>query len=115
MDDGGGIPPSGPARYKQVDSHIGQGAYGKVEKALDLLTGEHVAIKKVRLEVTCYDETSLKEAGYVITNGINHTVWREIKVMQEVNHPNVITVIQIPTFPAFKSYSYLMSSWKATS
>eukprot|EP01057_Protomagalhaensia_wolfi_P003801 Protomagalhaensia_wolfi_Nauph_80__3800@NODE_384_length_2633_cov_84_411719_g290_i0_p1_GENE_NODE_384_length_2633_cov_84_411719_g290_i0NODE_384_length_2633_cov_84_411719_g290_i0_p1_ORF_typecomplete_len322_score48_33Pkinase/PF00069_25/4_6e70Pkinase_Tyr/PF07714_17/3_4e44Kinaselike/PF14531_6/1_1e16Pkinase_fungal/PF17667_1/2_3e09Kdo/PF06293_14/3_5e09RIO1/PF01163_22/8_7e05WaaY/PF06176_11/0_00028APH/PF01636_23/0_00056Haspin_kinase/PF12330_8/0_037Seadorna_VP7/PF07387_11/0_037Pox_serthr_kin/PF05445_11/0_09 len=89
------VPESGPRRYKQIDSHIGQGAYGKVEKALDLRTGEYVAIKKVRVEAAAYDDNSLKDAGYVIMNGINHTVWREIKVMQEVNHPNVITLYDV--------------------
>lgn len=30
----------GPARYRVSDFNIGQGAYGKVEKAVDLLTNE---------------------------------------------------------------------------
>ena len=31
---------TGAKRYEQLDAHIGQGTYGKVEKARDLMTGE---------------------------------------------------------------------------
>jgi hypothetical protein len=35
------IPLTGSKRYKQLDAHIGQGTYGKVEKALDLFDNEY--------------------------------------------------------------------------
>lgn len=36
-------PLTGARRYEQLDAHIGQGTYGKVEKARDLIDGEYVS------------------------------------------------------------------------
>jgi serine/threonine protein kinase len=43
-------------RYKKIektnpDATLGEGAYGVVYKAIDLLTNKHVALKKIRVEI----------------------------------------------------------------
>eukprot|EP01068_Selenidium_serpulae_P011701 Selendium_serpulae@DN5708_c1_g1_i1.p1 len=78
---------SGPSRYTLLDAHIGQGAYGKVEKAQDTLDGEIVAIKKVKVE---RPEPELSKS--IAEHGVNHTVLREIKVCRELNHENIMTI-----------------------
>lgn len=58
-----------------VSGRIGEGAHGLVLKAIHNETGKHVAIKKV----------SLKR----IDDGIPSPIIREIKTLQELNHPYV--------------------------
>jgi len=79
----------GPSRYLQLDAHIGQGTYGKVEKARDLLDQEVIAIKKVKVEQAVLGIGSDKA---VAQYGIHFTVLREIKVMRELTHPNIMTI-----------------------
>merc|ERR1719197_1431711 len=55
---------------------IGEGTYGVVYKARNRLTGEHVALKKIRLEAE--DE------------GIPSTAIREISILKELQHPNIV-------------------------
>jgi serine/threonine protein kinase len=55
---------------------LGEGTYGVVYKCCDKATREIVAIKKIRLEHA--DE------------GIPSTAIREIALLQELNHPNII-------------------------
>ena len=55
---------------------MGEGTYGVVHKCIDKATRETVAIKKIRLEHA--DE------------GIPSTAIREIALLQELNHPNII-------------------------
>ncbi len=69
-------------RYEKV-SFLGEGQFATVFKARDLsaedLENEVVAIKKIKLG-------SRAEAK----DGINRTALREIKLLQELNHPNLI-------------------------
>jgi serine/threonine protein kinase len=55
---------------------LGEGTYGVVHKCIEKATGTTVAIKKIRLEHA--DE------------GIPSTAIREISILQELNHPNII-------------------------
>lgn len=55
---------------------LGEGTYGVVYKAIDLQTGETVAIKKIRLE---------KE-----DDGVPSTAIREISLLKNLKHPNVV-------------------------
>lgn len=55
---------------------LGEGTYGVVYKALNTETGELVAIKKIRLE---------KE-----DDGIPSTAIREISLLKNLKHPNVV-------------------------
>ena len=66
-------------RYRKIekpDSKLGEGAYGIVYKARDLHTNEIVALKRIRLEVE--DE------------GIPSTALREISLLRELSHPNIV-------------------------
>jgi hypothetical protein len=52
------------------------GTYGVVYKAREKSTGDFVALKKIRLEVE--DE------------GVPSTALREISLLKELNHPNIV-------------------------
>lgn len=64
------------ARYQRVEKPVGEGTYGVVYKARDKVTGDYVAMKKIRLEVE--DE------------GIPSTALREISILLELKHPNIV-------------------------
>ena len=55
---------------------IGEGTYGLVYKARDILTNEIVALKKVKLENE--DE------------GVPSTAMREISILKELKHPSIV-------------------------
>ena len=63
-------------RYQKIEKPVGEGTYGVVYKAKDKTTGEHVALKKIRLEGE--DE------------GVPSTALREISLLKELQHPNVV-------------------------
>ena len=67
-------------RYETQDK-LGEGTYGIVFKANDTQRGKIVALKKIRLENT--DE------------GIPSTAIREISLLQELRHPNIIELLDI--------------------
>ena len=62
-------------KYEKLDK-IGEGTYGVVFKAKDTSTGEIYALKKIRLESE--DE------------GIPSTAIREIALLKELHHPNIV-------------------------
>lgn len=62
-------------QYNKIEK-IGEGTYGVVYKALNRSTGETVAMKKIRLESE--DE------------GVPSTAIREISLLKELVHPNVV-------------------------
>lgn len=65
----------------KIDQLIGEGTYGRVYKAEDLITDELVAMKYVRME---------KEVeGFPITG------LREIKILRELQHPNIVEFREI--------------------
>ena len=61
--------------YEKIEK-IGEGTYGIVYKARNLITRELVALKKIRLE--CEEE------------GMPSTSLREISVLKELQHPNIV-------------------------
>lgn len=67
-------------RYER-QCKLGEGTYGTVYKALDRKTGEIIALKKIKLEHA--DE------------GIPSTAIREISLLQELKHPNIIELKDI--------------------
>ncbi|EFO90526.1 hypothetical protein GCK72_000776 [Caenorhabditis remanei] len=67
-------------RYETV-KHLGEGQFANVYLAKDLESGEMVAIKKIKLG-------SREEAK----DGINRTAIREIKLLKEIHHENIITL-----------------------
>lgn len=60
---------------------IGEGTYGVVYKAVDKLTGELVALKKIRLEGE--------------SEGVPSTAIREISLLKELKHPNIVRLIDV--------------------
>ncbi|CAM9396076.1 unnamed protein product [Chrysoparadoxa australica] len=67
-------------RYQKIEKNgggnLGEGTYGVVYKARDKVTDEIVALKRIRLEVE--DE------------GIPSTALREISLLRELQHPNIV-------------------------
>ena len=67
-------------RYQKLDK-IGEGTYGVVYKAKDKTNGDNIALKKIRLEQE--DE------------GVPSTAIREISLLKEVPHPNVVKLHEV--------------------
>jgi len=67
-------------KYKK-EGMVGQGTYGVVSKATELQTNKQVAIKKVRLGK--------------MKDGVSFTALREIKVLQELKHINIIELFDV--------------------
>lgn len=61
--------------YQKIEK-IGEGTYGVVYKARSVKTGQFVAMKKIRLESE--DE------------GVPSTAIREISLLKELQHPNIV-------------------------
>jgi serine/threonine protein kinase len=66
--------------YKQ-DEKIGEGTYGVVYKAVQKSTGMQVAMKKIRLETE--------------EEGVPSTAIREISLLRELDHPNVVKLMDL--------------------
>ncbi|KAJ3261780.1 Cyclin-dependent kinase 2 [Boothiomyces macroporosus] len=64
--------------YKQ-DEKIGEGTYGVVYKGVQKSSGITVAMKKIRLETE--------------EEGVPSTAIREISLLRELDHPNVVKII----------------------
>ena len=67
-------------RYMKLEK-IGEGTYGVVYKAKDRVTGEVVALKKIRLDAE--DE------------GIPSTAIREISLLKELQHQNIVRYVRV--------------------
>ena len=67
-------------KYEKIDI-IGEGTYGVVYKAKDTETGNIYALKKIRLESE--DE------------GIPSTAIREIALLKELQHPNIVRLVNV--------------------
>ena len=73
-------------RYQKLEK-IGEGTYGVVYKAKDRKSGKIIALKRIRLEAE--DE------------GIPSTAIREISLLKELRHPNIVRYIDILSFCVF--------------
>eukprot|EP01062_Namystynia_karyoxenos_P025409 TRINITY_DN1999_c1_g1_i3.p2 TRINITY_DN1999_c1_g1~~TRINITY_DN1999_c1_g1_i3.p2 ORF type:complete len:353 (+),score=117.74 TRINITY_DN1999_c1_g1_i3:99-1061(+) len=71
-------------RYRPTQK-LGEGTYGVVYKATDHVTGRIVALKKIRLEQD--DE------------GIPSTALREISVLREMRHANIVELLDVISLP----------------
>lgn len=67
-------------RYS-IESNIGKGTYATVYKAVDLLSGTQVALKKIRLEKS--------------EEGIPSTAIREISLLKQLQHDHVIKLYDV--------------------
>uniref|UniRef100_A0A914HUF7 Glutathione reductase n=1 Tax=Globodera rostochiensis TaxID=31243 RepID=A0A914HUF7_GLORO len=73
----------GSADKYRIIEQVGEGTYGQVYKASDSQTGRMVALKKVRLEN--------EKEGFPIT------AVREIKILRQLDHPNIVKLLDIVT------------------
>mmetsp|Transcript_13677 Transcript_13677/g.20487 ORF Transcript_13677/g.20487 Transcript_13677/m.20487 type:complete len:302 (-) Transcript_13677:206-1111(-) len=67
-------------RYQKLEK-IGEGTYGIVYKAKDRVSGQIIALKRIRLEAE--DE------------GIPSTAIREISLLKELRHPNIVRLFDV--------------------
>lgn len=67
-------------KYRRLEK-LGEGTYGVVYKAQNKVTGEYVAMKKIRLE---------KE-----DDGVPSTAIREISLLKNIKHPNVVELKEV--------------------
>jgi len=79
------MPLTGSSRYERI-KFLGEGTFATVYKARDLNdpTGRVVAIKKIKLG----NRTEARD-------GINRTALREIKLLQELKHENLIELVDV--------------------
>lgn len=70
-------------RYEKIN-FIGEGQFATVYKARDKETNQEVAIKKIKIG-------NIQEAQ----DGVNRTALREIKLLQELHHDNVIALLDV--------------------
>ncbi|KAG8129311.1 hypothetical protein E2320_016013 [Naja naja] len=66
--------------FQKVEK-IGEGTYGVVYKAKNKITGDVVALKKIRLDTE--------------TEGVPSTAIREISLLKELNHPNIVKLLDV--------------------
>lgn len=64
---------------------MGEGAYGVVYKGINEKTGEIIALKKIKLETQ--------------SEGVPSTTIREISVLREIDHPNVVKLKDVIMCP----------------
>ena len=67
-------------RYEKMEV-IGEGTYGVVYKARDTETNEIYALKKIKLETE--------------QEGIPSTAIREIALLKELQHPNIVRLVNV--------------------
>uniref|UniRef100_A0A8D1TR27 Cyclin-dependent kinase 2 n=2 Tax=Boreoeutheria TaxID=1437010 RepID=A0A8D1TR27_PIG len=101
--------------FQKVEK-IGEGTYGVVYKAKNKVTGEVVALKKIRLDTRVMPENvqserlgKRKEASDLgsrtprgvgfcrkrETEGVPSTAIREISLLKELNHPNIVKLLDV--------------------
>ncbi|XP_008829579.1 cyclin-dependent kinase 3 [Nannospalax galili] len=66
--------------FQKVEK-IGEGTYGVVYKAKNMDTGQFVALKKIRLDLE--------------TEGVPSTAIREISLLKELKHPNIVKLLDV--------------------
>mmetsp|Transcript_23428 Transcript_23428/g.23173 ORF Transcript_23428/g.23173 Transcript_23428/m.23173 type:complete len:173 (-) Transcript_23428:405-923(-) len=67
-------------RYQTVEV-LGHGAYGRVYKARDTVTGAYIALKRMTLNLE--------------TEGVPTTSLREVCLLRELTHPNIVALYDV--------------------
>eukprot|EP00825_Cyclidium_porcatum_P020675 TRINITY_DN23337_c0_g1_i1.p1 TRINITY_DN23337_c0_g1~~TRINITY_DN23337_c0_g1_i1.p1 ORF type:complete len:363 (+),score=49.90 TRINITY_DN23337_c0_g1_i1:147-1235(+) len=76
-----------------IEKSLGEGTYGKVYKGIHIKTSQAVAIKSVKLNLQESDE------------GIPSTTIREISILQNLKHTNIVKLIDVSyNLPSRKMY-----------
>eukprot|EP01055_Gregarina_sp_Pseudo9_P004713 Gregarina_sp_Pseudo_9__4712@NODE_490_length_2718_cov_20_892870_g462_i0_p1_GENE_NODE_490_length_2718_cov_20_892870_g462_i0NODE_490_length_2718_cov_20_892870_g462_i0_p1_ORF_typecomplete_len434_score92_69Pkinase/PF00069_25/2_6e66Pkinase_Tyr/PF07714_17/7_9e41Haspin_kinase/PF12330_8/0_00056Haspin_kinase/PF12330_8/13Pkinase_fungal/PF17667_1/7e06Kinaselike/PF14531_6/2_1Kinaselike/PF14531_6/0_0062Kdo/PF06293_14/0_00029APH/PF01636_23/8_8e03APH/PF01636_23/1_2APH/PF01636_23/18FTA2/PF13095_6/43FTA2/PF13095_ len=73
-------------------SPIGEGTYGVVYKATNVTNGKLVALKKIRL-------TSGDSNEQLASTGVSTTAVREIMLLRELRHPNIVELQEVHYSP----------------
>ncbi|KAJ1730545.1 serine/threonine protein kinase, CMGC, CDC2/CDK sub [Coemansia biformis] len=82
-------PADGIQLYTRI-SMVGEGTYGKVYKARNKETGQVVALKRMRID--------LEREGFPIT------AMREIRLLRQLQHPNITQVLDVVPEPGSAVY-----------
>ncbi|CAL1525993.1 unnamed protein product, partial [Lymnaea stagnalis] len=77
---GFGMEESSMENFQKIEK-IGEGTYGVVYKAREKGSGKHVALKKIRLDAE--------------SEGVPSTAIREISLLKELEHPNVVRLLDV--------------------
>lgn len=85
--------PSNQKRYEKI-KHLGEGQFANVYQAKDTLTGDIVAIKKIKLAGRSEME-----------DGIDRSAIREIKLLREIDHDNIIAVRTLLISQLYSNFS----------
>ncbi|KAJ7567640.1 hypothetical protein O6H91_01G000100 [Diphasiastrum complanatum] len=86
-------------QYEKVEK-IGEGTYGVVYKARDRVTNETIALKKIRLEQE--------------EEGVPSTAIREISLLKEMQHGNIVRYTSIHKFSAITAVANTSLVFKFT-
>ena len=70
-------------RYEKIE-FLGEGQFATVFKARDTTNNQIVAVKKIKLG---------SKEDY--RDGVNRTALREIKLQQELDHPNILCLLDV--------------------
>ena len=78
-------------KYQKIEK-IGEGTYGVVYKAKDTKNSEIFALKKIRLQAE--------------EEGIPSTAIREISLLKELQHKNIVRLLDVKLFILFQGHSH---------
>lgn len=66
---------------------IGKGSYGRVYIALNVTTGDMIAVKQVELPATERDRNDKRQLGMI------EALRSEIELLQDLYHPNIVAYL----------------------
>lgn len=86
-------------RRYQLSEELGSGGMGTVYRAIDLLTGGTVAMKRIHYSFVNDDAASKKELEI-----LHHSLASEFQTLASLRHPNIITVYDYGLDEAYVPY-----------
>ena len=84
------------AHYERLEQ-IGLGTYGQVYRAICKDTGRIVAMKKMRNSTSSTANTATSNAPVHQPTGMPLQLIREIKILKQLQHPNLLSMIEVVT------------------
>lgn len=78
-------------KYLKLEK-IGEGTYGVVYKAKDIMTGKlYVFLIPFSMQLICSNRVALKKIRLEHEDeGVPSTAIREMSLLKEINHPNIV-------------------------